>query len=114
MADKLIEAISEMRESEAVAFLHDLGVDVTPETFVQKVSAVKPDVVALSGFLTLAFDSMKTTIAALKAAGLRDGLKVMVGGGTVDDRVRVYSGAVAFGSDATAAVSLARQWVGGN
>ncbi len=91
--------------------VHDLGVDVPPQTFVDKISAVKPDVVALSGFLTLAFDSMKETVAAIKQAGLRDSLKVMVGGGTVDDHVRVYSEADAYGTDAMAAVSLAKKWV---
>jgi len=53
---------------------------------------------------------MKETVAAIKAAGLRDGVKIMVGGGTVDDHVRVYTGADAFGQDAMVAVSLARQW----
>jgi methanogenic corrinoid protein MtbC1 len=94
--------------------VYDLGVDVPPEVFVEKIAAVKPEIVALSGFLTLAFDSMKETVAAIKAAGLRDSVKVMVGGGTVDDHVRVYSNADAFGSDAMVAVSLAKQWVGAN
>ena len=92
--------------------VYDLGVDVPAQTFVDKIAAVKPDVVALSGFLTLAFDSMKETVAAIKAAGLRDGVKIMVGGGTVDDHVRVYTGADAFGQDAMVAVSLAKQWTG--
>jgi len=92
--------------------VHDLGVDVPPQTFVEKISAVKPEVVALSGFLTLAFDSMKETVSAIKQAGLRDSLKVMVGGGTVDDHVRVYAEADAYGTDAMAAVTFAKQWVG--
>jgi 5-methyltetrahydrofolate--homocysteine methyltransferase len=91
--------------------VHDLGVDVPAQTFVDRIATVKPEVVALSGFLTLAFDSMKETIAAIHAAGLREGIKIMVGGGMVDDHVRVYTGADAFGADAVAAVMLAKSWV---
>jgi len=64
----------------------------------------------LSGFLTLSYDSMRDTVRALEAAGLRDQVKVMVGGGAVDDQIRAYSGADAFGADAMAAVELAKQW----
>lgn len=91
--------------------VHDLGVDVPAQIFVDKIATVKPDVVALSGFLTLAFDSMKETIAAINAAGLREGIKIMVGGGMVDDSVRVYTGADAYGADAVAAVTLSKSWV---
>jgi len=90
--------------------VYDLGVDVPVQTFVDKVAEIKPDVLALSGFLTLAFDSMKDTVAALADAGLRDGLKIMVGGGTVDDHVRVYAEADGYGFDAMTAVALAKQW----
>lgn len=92
----------------------DLGIDVAPETFVAKIAEFKPAVVALSGFLTLSYESMKETIAAIKAAGLRDSVKIMIGGGTVDDKVREYAGADAYGLDAMAAVSLAQKWTGGN
>jgi len=88
----------------------DLGVDVPIETFVDKVRELRPDVLALSGFLTLSYDAMKNTIQALEAAGLRGGVKVMIGGGAVDDQIRVYSGADAFGADAMAAVGLAKMW----
>lgn len=88
----------------------DLGVDVPVETFVDKVRELQPDVLALSGFLTLSYDAMKNTVQALEAAGLRDRVKVMVGGGAVDDQIRAYSGADAFGADAMAAVGLAKQW----
>ena len=91
----------------------DLGIDVPVQTFVDKIKEFKPQVVALSGFLTLAYDSMKETVAAIKAAGLRDGVKIMIGGGTVDDQVRQYAGADAFGKDAMAAVALAKGWIGG-
>ena len=70
-------------------------------------------VVGLSGFLTLAFDSMRETVEAIKAAGLRDKVKVMIGGGQIDEQVREYAGADAFGRDAMTAVSLAKKWIGG-
>ena len=90
----------------------DLGVDVPVETFVEAIESFDPDIVALSGFLTLSYDAMKTTVGAIQEAGLRDGIKVMVGGGTVDQRICDYAGADAFGADALAAVSLADQWMG--
>lgn len=90
--------------------VHDLGIDVPPQVFVDKIVEVKPAVVALSGFLTLAFESMKETVAAIETAGLRESVKIMVGGGTVDENVCRYAGADAFGIDAIAAVSLAKRW----
>jgi 5-methyltetrahydrofolate--homocysteine methyltransferase len=88
----------------------DLGVDVPIETFVEKVREIQPDVVALSGFLTLSYDSMKNTIQALVEAGLRDRVKVMIGGGAVDEQIRAFAGADAYGADAMAAVALAKTW----
>lgn len=55
---------------------------------------------------------MKKTVEAIRIAGLRDRVKIMVGGGMVDDHVRALAGADAFGTDAMAAVSLAKQWTG--
>jgi methanogenic corrinoid protein MtbC1 len=92
--------------------VHDLGVDVPVATFVEKVRELQPQVLALSGFLTLSYDAMKETVEALAEAGIRDSVKIMIGGGTVDEQVRQYAGADAFGSDAMAAVTLAKQWVG--
>ena len=83
----------------------DLGVDVSPQNF-------QPQVVGLSGFLTLAFDTMKETVDAITAAGLRDQVKIMVGGGQMDDQVRAHTGADAYGRDAMAAVKLAKDWIG--
>jgi len=90
----------------------DLGVDVAPEAFVAKVREVRPEIVALSGFLTLSFDAMKETIEALEKADLRDGVKIMIGGGTVDNNVREYSRADAYGDTAADAVNLAKEWTG--
>lgn len=93
--------------------VHDLGVDVPIERFVEAVREVKPQVVGLSGFLTLTYDVMKETIQAIKEAGLRDQVRIMIGGGQMDDRIKDYVGADAYGPDAMAAVSLAKGWVGG-
>jgi methanogenic corrinoid protein MtbC1 len=90
----------------------DIGIDVPVKTFIDEISQFKPDVVGLSGFLTLAFDSMKETIAAIQDAGLRDKLKIMIGGGQVDEAVRNYTGADAFGTNAIDAVSLCKNWMG--
>jgi 5-methyltetrahydrofolate--homocysteine methyltransferase len=91
----------------------DLGIDVPVSTFVEKTREFQPQVVGLSGFLTLAFDSMKKTVEALEKTGLRDHVKVMIGGGQIDDEVRKYVRADAFGKDAVAAVHLCREWIGG-
>ena len=91
--------------------VYDLGVDVPEEKFVAKVKEVKPQVVALSGFLTVAYDAMKSTVEALKKAGLRYGVKVMIGGGQMTEMVREHVAADAFGMDAVAAVRLAQQWI---
>jgi methanogenic corrinoid protein MtbC1 len=90
----------------------DLGVDVSPEKFVEAIQDFGPQVIGLSGFLTLAFDGMRETIAAIETAGLRDGVKIMIGGGQVNDEIRKHAGADAYGNDAVAGVSLAREWVG--
>jgi len=92
----------------------DLGVDVPPNKFVEAIRDFRPQVIGLSGFLTLAFDTMKETVQAIETAGLRDGVKIMIGGGQVNEEVRKYTGADAYGRDAMAAVSLARKWVGVN
>jgi 5-methyltetrahydrofolate--homocysteine methyltransferase len=91
----------------------DLGIDVPVETFVEEVKSYQPDVVALSGFLTLAYNSMKETVEAIEKAGLRDKVKIMVGGGTIDAQVCAYAKADGWGTDAMTAISLAKQWVGG-
>ena len=93
--------------------VHDLGVDVPPDKFVDAAKETGAPVVGLSGLLTISFDSMKATVAALEAAGVRSQVKVMIGGGPVTEQVRGYVGADAAGHDAQAAVSLCNQWIGG-
>jgi methanogenic corrinoid protein MtbC1 len=92
--------------------VYDLGVDVPAQKFVDKIKESGAPIVGLSGFLTLAFDSMKQTIEAIKGAGLRDNIKVMIGGGQITDEVVKYTGADAYGKDAMVGVSLAKKWAG--
>jgi len=94
--------------------VHDLGVDVPAEKFVAAIREIQPQVVGMSALLTTAFDSMKNTVEVIKAAGLRDRVKIMIGGGAVDDKVRQYAAADAYGPDAVAAVKLAKEWTGVN
>ena len=93
--------------------VHDLGIDVPAQKFVDTIKEVKPEIVALSGFLTLAYDSMRDTVQAIQDAGVRDDVKIMIGGGQMGDQVSTYVGADAYGADATVAVKLAKAWIGG-
>jgi methanogenic corrinoid protein MtbC1 len=93
--------------------VHDLGIDVPIETFVAAIKEKSPQVVGLSGLLTLAFDAMKDTIAGIASAGLRDQVKIMIGGSPVDEQVCGYTGADGWGRDAAAALRMAATWTGG-
>ncbi len=88
----------------------DLGVDVPVQKFVDAIKSSGAPIVGLSGFLTLAYDAMKDTVGAIKKAGLRDKIKIMIGGGQISDEVLKYTGADAYGKDAVAGVALARKW----
>ena len=99
----------------------DLGVDVPPERFVEAVEESDPEIIALSGFLTAAFDSMKETVETLEEEGLiaefdedgvREDRKVMIGGGQITDDVRTYVRADGYETDAPAGVELAKTWIG--
>jgi 5-methyltetrahydrofolate--homocysteine methyltransferase len=89
----------------------DIGIDVPVKDFIAEINAWQPDVVGLSGFLTLAFESMKETIAAFESEGMRGNFKVMIGGGQIDETVRAYTGADAFGVNAVEAVNLCKRWM---
>lgn len=89
----------------------DLGVDVPPERFVKAVLETGATVVSLSALLTVAFDSLKATVKAFEDAGLRDKVKIMIGGGPVDQSVCNYTGADKWGADAQAAVRMAKEWL---
>jgi methanogenic corrinoid protein MtbC1 len=92
--------------------VHDLGIDVPVQKFVDKVKETGAPIVGLSGFLALAFDSMKETVEAIEKAGLRNKVKIMIGGGQMSDEVKKYTGADAYGKDAMAGVTLAKKWIG--
>lgn len=91
----------------------DLGVDVPPERFVEAAAGRDDCILGLSCLLTVGFDSMRATVEALGDAGLRDSVKIMLGGAPVTEHVRAYAGADAFGTDAAAALELARGWAKG-
>lgn len=93
--------------------VRDIGIDVPPEKFVEEIRDFQPRVVGMSGLLTLAYDAMKDTVQAIEEAGLRDGIKIMIGGGQMSEKVREYAGADAFGKDAMEGVTLAKTWIGG-
>jgi 5-methyltetrahydrofolate--homocysteine methyltransferase len=92
--------------------VRDLGIDVPAQKFVEEIKEFQPKVVGLSGFLTLAFDSMKATVDVISSAGLRDEVKIMIGGGQIDDEIRKYTGADAYGLSAMDAVNLSKRWTG--
>lgn len=89
----------------------DLGIDVPAERFVQAAQEHQAGIVGLSGFLTLAIGPMRDTVAAFKAAGMTD-VKIMIGGGPVNELVCEDTGADAWGANAMDAVAIAKGWVG--
>jgi len=86
----------------------DLGVDVSPEKFVETVRAENANLVGMSALLTTTMPSMKTTIEALSKAGLRDKVKVIIGGAPVTAKYAQDIGADSFAPDAGAAIEVAR------
>lgn len=99
--------------AEAAGFeVHDIGIDQRSEAFVSKVKEVKPDIVGMSGVLTLSIESMKSTVDALKAAGIRDGMKVIIGGNPVTEEARAYVGADAYTTNAAEGVKICQRWGG--
>lgn len=92
-------------------FVIDLGVEVPPEKFVESVKEHSPQVVGMSGLLTISYDAMKETVEELEKAGLRDKIKIMIGGGATDEKVREYVKADAVGNEAVDAVRLANKWI---
>lgn len=87
----------------------DLGVDVPPEKFVEKVKELKPDIVGLSALMTTTMPAQKDTIEALKRAGVRDQVIVMVGGAPVTESWAKKIGADGYASDAFEAVEKAKE-----
>lgn len=97
---------------EAAGFqVYDLGIDVPASTVVEKIKEVKPQIVGLSGVLTLALDSMKRTIDAVKEAGVRDNVKIIIGGNPVTEDACKQVGADAFTTNAAEGVKISQGWV---
>jgi len=92
--------------------VHDLGADVRPERFVEAIRAHQPQILCLSALLTVTMTAMKTTIDAIKEAGLRRDLRVLVGGAPLNQRYAHEIGADGYGATATDAVALARRQIG--
>jgi len=90
----------------------DLGVDVPSAKFVQKAQEVEPDIVAMSALLSTTMPAMLETIKALQEAGLRDKVKVMIGGAPVTERYAQRIKADSYASDAGSAVSKAKKLLG--
>ncbi|MBS4024480.1 MAG: cobalamin-dependent protein [Clostridia bacterium] len=98
--------------AEAAGFrVYDLGIDVPPSAFVEKVKEVKPQIVGMSGVLTLAIDSMKNTVEALREAGLRDSVKIIIGGNPVTEGVCKQVGADTYTTNAAEGVKICQGWV---
>jgi len=90
----------------------DLGVDITVEKLIQKLEEIKPDVLGLSALLTTTMPEMKKLIDELAARGLRDHVKVMIGGAPVNAAFAEKIGADAYGEDAAEAVEISRRLIG--
>ncbi|MEM4425452.1 MAG: cobalamin-dependent protein [Candidatus Nezhaarchaeales archaeon] len=98
--------------AEAAGFeVIDLGVDVPPQRFVDAIERHRPDIVGMSGLLTLAIESMKRTVDAIKAAGLRNKVKIIIGGGRIDQHACQYVGADAWTNDAAHGVRIILEWM---
>ena len=90
----------------------DIGINVEPETFVEAVKEFQPDIVGMSALLTTTMRAMGDTIKALEEAGVRDSVKIMVGGAPVTQSFADKIGANGYASNAAAAADLAKKFVG--
>ncbi len=88
--------------------VRDIGVDVAPETFISEIKSFQPDVVALSALLTTTMPMMKSTIEAIAESGVRDSVKLIVGGAPVTDSFARDIGADGYAPDAGSASKLAK------
>ncbi|MEW9122624.1 MAG: cobalamin-dependent protein [Thermotaleaceae bacterium] len=98
--------------SEAAGFdVYDLGIDVSANIFVEKIKEIKPKIVGMSGVLTLALDAMKSTVDKLQEAGLREDIKIIIGGNPVTKEACEQIGANAFTTNAAEGVKICQEWV---
>jgi len=99
---------------EAAGFeVHDLGVNTPPEKFVDAIKEVNPEIVGMSCLLTLSIESMRKTVEAIREANLREGVKVIIGGGRVDEVACEYIVADAYTDNAVRGVTICKKWIGG-
>ena len=91
--------------------IYDLGIDVPPSVFVDKLVETEAPILGLSALLTNAFDAMKQTIDAVSAAGLRDKVRIVIGGGILTEQVMEYTGADAFATDAVDGINICKSFV---
>ena len=91
--------------------VYDIGVDVSPDVFVEKVKEIEPDILGMSCLISIGWEALKDTIDALKEAGIRDKVKIILGGGGVDIEVANYAGADAAVKDAIKGVEQCKRWV---
>ena len=99
--------------AEAAGFtVYDLGINVSPEAFLDKIKEVQPDILGLSGVLTMAVESMKKTVDLVKEAGLREHIKITIGGACASYEAMQVSGADAWSTNAAETVNVCLGWVG--
>ena len=91
--------------------IHDLGTDVTPEKFVEAVNAFQPNIICMSALLTTTMTNMGVTVEALRQAGLREKVKIMIGGAPITDTYARQIGADGYAPDASSAARLALSYV---
>ncbi len=91
--------------------IHDLGTDVTPEKFVEAVNAFQPNIICMSALLTTTMTNMGVTVEALRQAGLREKVKIMIGGAPITDTYAKQIGADGYAPDASSAARLALSFV---
>jgi methanogenic corrinoid protein MtbC1 len=91
--------------------VYDLGIDVAPSAFVDKLKETGAPILGMSGLLTPSFESMKETVQAVEAAGIRDKVKIVIGGGIINELVKKHTNADAFTDDGLEGVDICKKFV---
>lgn len=94
--------------------VHDLGVDVPVDRFIETIEQVRPDILGFSALITTSFETMKNVVDTLVEKGLRDELKIIIGGGVTTETVLKYVGADGQTIDAMAGVDMCKEFIGIN
>ena len=89
----------------------DLGTDVAPQTFLEKLLETGATILGMSALITPSFESMKDTVKLIEEEGIRDNIKVIIGGGIVIEQVKDYVGADAFTRDAAEGVTICKEFI---